>query len=309
MTEHADCLASSEVQAAPIVQALQQVTDAIAQLFGPYVSGKIAAECMTRSMVKQAWDHMHRTEPEAEDLRQLSYTRLALATGMDTRKVRKLLSEPLRASKEHICVEAAILNAWAKDPSLRNRYNKQPADLPIYGKAGTFEGLVARYAGRGVSVRYVQERLEKHGNVKTVSKHFIRLLSSDWVLFENNEDSFLKEVICSLVNHAATIRHNLECIKRPEKKWAERYSLSYFIPENKRDELERVLNAHQIQAWEQAREIIKSYEGTVEGDLPPGPPIGVGYYFWDGQGDFAREQVPTEQVHKLSQPGPYSRNT
>lgn len=307
MTAHADYATATDDQTAPIVQALQRVTDAIAQLFGPFISGQLAIECMRRSVVKQAWEQMHRTEPEAAGLRKTSYTRLALATGMDTRQVRKLLSEPLRAGQEHICVEAAILNAWAKDPSLRNRYDQQPAELPIFGQSGTFEGLVGRYAGRGVSVRYVLERLEKHGNVKTVNKHFVRLVDPVWALFVNQEDLFLKETVGSIVNLAKAIKHNLEHITDPDKKWTERYAFSYFVPEEKRLELERHLSRHLIDSWLEARNIIKAYESTDGKDMTPMPVLGVGFYFWDDERHYQGQDAPCpiDGIGRLSTNGPY----
>lgn len=266
-----------------IMQALHRASDALVRLFSRYVTGRIIIDVITQSVVKQAWVEMHNTEPDTERMRKTSLTRLAMSTGMDTRVVRKILNEPMRAREEHLSVEAAILSAWAKDPSLRSAETGKPCDIPIFGAWGTFEGFVQRYAGRGVSVRYVLERLIKHGNVKEVGKHFVRLVRSDWHLCVNGEDEALSSIAGSVekLTHAAL--HNIEHMASPDKKWLERRRFTYLIPKSNRAQAEDELNRYLIKCWENAGVILRKYENSELCESSnQHDEIGAGFYFWIG---------------------------
>lgn len=282
-----------------MIQALHRASDALVWLFSRFITGRVIIEAVTQSVVKYAWVQMHNTEPDTERMRKTSLTRLAMFTGMDTRVVRKILNEPMRAREEHLSVEAAILSAWAKDPSLRSAETGKPCDIPIFGAWGTFEGFVQRYAGRGVSVRYVLERLVKHGNVKEVSKHFVRLVTPDWHLCVNGEDEALFCIACSIEKLSHTALHNIEHISEPDKKWVERWRYTYLIPEDKRAKAEEELNRHLIQSWEEAGVILRKYENPEHSG--PVVEIGAGFYFWNGNHPAKGKIEPTNNVwHKLS---------
>jgi hypothetical protein len=278
-----------------IIHAINQVTDAIAWLFCRFVTGQVLVESMKRSVVKYAWVQMQNTEPDSQRAKKTSLTRLAMYTGLDTRTIRKVTEQPMRATEENICIEAAILGAWAKDPTLRDSKTNEPVDIPIFGSSGTFEGLVQRYAGRGVSVRFVLERLEVRNNVEVIGKHFVRLLNSDWNFFENGEDEFLNCAAYGIVNLSKAILHNLKAKDKPQEKWVERRTYSVNVPKEKLNEVEAEINELLISSYAKAQEVIRKYETSKDEDWSPLEVIGAGFYFWrDPVEDIA--QVKTYEV-------------
>lgn len=265
-----------------LVQAINRVTDAIAWLFCRFVLGRVLVEAMTRSVVKYAWVHMQTTEPESDRARKSSYTRLALYTGLDSRTIRRILSEPMRATEEHLCAEAAILAAWAKDPALRDPKTGRPGDIPLFGGVGTFEGLVHLHVGRGVSARYVLDRLIKYGNVEQVGPHFVRLLTADWHLFETGVDEMLNVASMSLLNLTKPMLNNISNKDKQASKWTERCNFSYLVHKTKVSELRLALNAHLHMCWKAAGEIIDKYEVSLDSSPEDLEEVGVGFYYWEG---------------------------
>lgn len=266
-----------------IIQAISRVTDAIAWLFCHFVQGKVIIELMQRSVAKYAWVQMQNTHAESRRTKKVSLTRLTMFSGLDSRTITKILKNPVRATEEHICPEAAILSAWFKDPSLRDSRTGEVMDIPIHGPAGTLEGLVHRYAGRGVSVQFVLDRLERHGNVKALNKLWVRLIDPNWALFEEGEDTFLYSAIEAIVNVSKSIKHNLVQKQNPDNKWVERRKFSYHIPVNKRDEAEKALNELLVRQWHEAGALLRSFESSDRQADSTTESIGAGYYFWRDQ--------------------------
>ncbi|MCG8465413.1 MAG: DUF6502 family protein [Xanthomonadales bacterium] len=263
-----------------IIHAINQVTDAIAWLFCRFVTGQVLVESMKRSVVKYAWVQMQNTEPDSHRAKKSSLTRLAMYTGLDTRTIRKVTEQPMRATEENICIEAAILGAWAKDPTLRDSKTNEPVDIPIFGSSGTFEGLVQRYAGRGVSVRFVLERLEAKNNVEVIGKHFVRLLNADWHFFENGEDTFLEAAVTGISNLSKTILNNLNAQGMPQEKWVERRTYTVNIPTSMRHEAEKAINESLIKSWNEVREVVRTYERSVHEEYESLEILGAGFYYW-----------------------------
>lgn len=261
-----------------IIYAISRVTDALADLFGSYVQGKVLVELMQRSVLKNALLQLEEEHQRKGIKRKVSLTEMGLKTGFDTRTIRRASETPMRATEDKLSAEVAILQRWAKDPALRSSVTGKPADLPIYGIDGSFEGLVVRYAGRGISVRYVLQRLEEQGCIEVYNKNWVKLIDPNWGVFADQEDTFLSFGVNSILALIDTIKHNLKNKQDGNKKWVERRRYSWAIPRCLLPKVEAELNLFLAKCSNEAGHLMRAYE--VDKRLPECEVIGVGFYFW-----------------------------
>ena len=266
-----------------IIDALDRDADAFVSLFCDSVKGQVVVEAVERAVIRHALRKMQTTPPASNRAQKNSLTRLSMYTGMKTHVIRDKLENSTRVCEDNISNEAAILGAWAREPTLRDPETGEPKQLLIIGanSNGTFQGLVQRWAGRGISYRYVLEQLLANGNVEVVKEHWVRLVNPNWVFFPNREDVFLGYAVNAIIGLTKTVRHNLKTIDRPDKKWVQRFAYSHLIAKKWRPEAEQALNCHLIRCWEEARLILRQYEAK-EGDetIDIGEILGVGFYYW-----------------------------
>lgn len=271
-----------------IINAIAKVTDSIADLFGEFVQGKVLVELMQRSVMKNAILLLEREHKRKGINRKISLTEMGLKTGFDTRTIRRASETPMRATEDKLSAEVAILQRWSKDPALRSPVTQKPADLPIYGVDGSFEGLVVRYAGRGISVRYVLQRLEEQGCIEIYNKNWVRLIKPHWGVFLDREDAFLSFGVDSILALINTIKHNLKNKQRPGNKWVERRRYIINIPKKEAQRAEDTLNEYLASCAHKAGELMRQFE-TPDKDVREGV-LGVGFYYWDDQQQETRER-------------------
>lgn len=89
---------------------------------------------------------------------------LSLLTGVEHRAIDAVEEHPTKLDVVQLSVEAAVLGAWSKDPLFHDD-DGQPKELRLYGKGPTFQRLVQRVAGRGITPNSVLESLLEGGNV------------------------------------------------------------------------------------------------------------------------------------------------
>lgn len=281
-----------------LVRAISRITDAIAKLFCPFIQGTVVVDIMRRSVLKYAYKEILESRSSDEKNKKITLTELALKSGLDTRTIRKYSEVPLRAMQEYISAEAALLNHWAKDPKLRNPVSGKPMDLPIRGADGSFEGLVMRYMGRGVSPKFIVEHLEKHGCVEAYNKNWVRLVDPKWQIIEEKERDILDYGSRSLVGLVAAVDHNLRHRQTPEAKWLERRVYSLHIPQNLANEARSALNELLKKQQEEISLCIRSFERHNEGESAGF--IGTGIYYWEEAG-IVSDQQGTERTAHLKQ--------
>lgn len=221
-----------------ITKAAKRMARIFVRLFSSYFQVADLAELVMQAGVEEAERRCRSELPDKKP----TLSRLSLMTGIPTAKVKHLQEEPRQASDYYICAEAAILARWAKEPSLRSRVSGEPADLPIFGNEGSFQGLVGRIAGRGISTKTALDRLLANGNVRVVNKHFVRLIDPNWRYIEDDEDVFLDYATLSMTGLASAFQNNLKHRKDPSKKWVERRAYSLQIQPEKRGELSEKIN-------------------------------------------------------------------
>lgn len=268
-------------QSGAVVRAMTRLFYALVGLFCQFpIRGDVMVDILRHGILRYALESSRDSDdPSLQRRRPLSLTRLIMLTGLDSRTIKGLLRQPISATDGDLCPEAAILGSWAKDPTLRDPITGRPKDLSIYGPTGTLEGLVHRHAGRGVSVTYVLDRLVKNGNVKQLDKLYARLINPNWKLFEHGEDTFLSCAIDAVVQLCNTIGHNLKYKNEPEKKWVERQAFSYMIPKERRAEAERAFNELLMRQWEEANQLIRSFEASPGETCEADESLGMRYCF------------------------------
>ncbi|GAB4187980.1 MAG: hypothetical protein Tsb002_13800 [Wenzhouxiangellaceae bacterium] len=256
-----------------IVQAATRMARLLVRLFAPYLQGTTLLDLLKQALLE------HAQQRTADKNARVTLTELSLQTGIDTRTIRQMLDNPLEISDRHICAEAAILTHWQKDPCLRGHDGK-PMELPILGGQGSFQGLVMKYAGRGISTRAVVDRLVKAGNIAERKKLFVRLVDPNWRFIEDREDEILNYGTQALDSLATCIANNLEHRHNSAARWTERRVYSVRVPESMRKELQQAINRLLLQQKDAMHQLLQEYEDMTIDKQPVS--LGAGYYFWVG---------------------------
>lgn len=251
----------------------------VAKLFLKFIHGAVLGDLFQRILVDIAHEEILNGRAPAQRHKKVSLTELNLKTGLDTRRIRKYMEQPLVVTEHNICAEAAILARWAKDPMLRKAEQPdEPQDLIAYGRDGTFEGIVKNIAGRGVSATPVLERMVKRGNVEWISKYHVRLVDPTWKFIEEGEDEVLESAANSIAFFCGTLDHNLINRHEPAKRRMERQLYSYLIPADKREDLEHELRDHLNSVRSDFIQVIGNYESkSVEDESEA---IGIGFFMF-----------------------------
>jgi len=259
-----------------IIKAAYRMACVFVRLFSPYLQIKVLVDLVTQAGVESAMQRCKKDYPK----KKVTLSKLSIMTGIPTAKIKDIQQQPKLMADYHVCAEAAILARWSKDLALRNENNDEPADLPIFGNDGSFQGLVGHYAGRGVSTPTVLERMVESGNIKVVNKHFVRLVYPHLRFFEDEEDKLLYFGTQALSSLANTITHNSSYRHEGDHKWVERRVCSMKVKNTK--ETHDKLNGLLLKQKEEMLELMKSLECR---DHDPSPTIlGAGYYFINDQG-------------------------
>ena len=274
------------VRSAIVKKAAYRLAKMFIHLFGPYLQTSVLVDMARQAGVEYA---VARCQDEKSETKP-TLTELSLITGLDTRTVKKMMERPKDLSDYQISAEAAILVRWAREPAWRDPETDKPMDLPIFGTDGSFQGLVVRLAGRGVSTRAVLQRLEATGNVKVVNKHFVRLIDSNWRFIEDNEDEFLEYGSQALASLSTTIQYNLEHRKEPDKRRLERRVYTARISKEEIPQLRDKINQLVLKQKEEAHSLLEEFEAESKGGQTSHA-VGIGYYYWEDSDNILEDKV------------------
>ena len=259
-----------------VIKAAYRMARVFVRMFSPYLSTAVLADLVTQAGVEFNEAQCKKENPKSK----VTLSKLSLMTGVPTTVIKEIQQKPKAIADYHVCAEAAILARWAKDPGLRSPVSNEPADLPIFGVDGSFQSLVNRHAGRGISTRTALDRLVASGNVEVVGKHFARMVDPNWRFIEDNEDEFLDYGTRAIASLGMTVCHNLKERKHPENKYVERRVYSVCIPRKKLKKIEREVNELLMRQKVEFAEYIRQQEvETQEDDMVV---LGAGYYQWQG---------------------------
>jgi signal transduction protein with GAF and PtsI domain len=257
-----------------IINAAYRMARVFVRLFSPYLQTSVLAEMVTQAGVEAAHEQCSKDTPK----KKVTLSRLSMITGVATKTIKSILQQPKQIADYHVCAEAAILARWSKDPALQSAVTGQPADLPIFGNDGSFQSLVSRHAGRGISTPTVLNRLISTGNIKTVNKHFVRMVNPHWRFFEDQEDEVLDASTHSLSSLSKALLNNLKNRNQQDQKWVERRVYSVNIPSSEVSATKAAMNELLRHQYEDMVNLIRSRESKSNHEATE--LLGTGYYFW-----------------------------
>jgi len=259
-----------------IVNLVRRVMRSVIRLFGRHVNMRAFLQIAKQVAVEEAHRLAQQTNPKAK----ITLSQLSLMTGLDTRTIKAIQANPEEIPEKEVCPEAALLARWATDPMFKDEKAERPMDLSIYGKLGTFQGLVTQYCGRGVSPDMVIKRLRVRGCVETVNHNWVRLHNPNWVWIEHEEEQMLAEASSSIHCISRTLEHNIFGSPNydTDDKWFQRRVLSYRIPKARRQQAQDELHQLLQRQLDEVCALVRHFESdTLDSKQPP---LGVGIYFW-----------------------------
>lgn len=260
-----------------ILKAAYRMARTMVHLFGPHLSVEVMADLVRQAGVEITEARCKKEDPKAK----VTLSKLSLMTGIPTSVIKNIQRKPKAIADYHVCAEAAILARWSKDPALRSQVTNQPVELPIFGVDGSFQSLVNRHAGRGISTRTALDRLVASGNVEVVGKHFVKLVDANWRFIEDNEDEFLDYGTQAIACLAKSVQHNLENRNNISNKVVERRIYSARIPRNLVAQVRQEINEILVRQKSEMAEFIRSKES--QSAVMDTMLIGAGYYNWYGR--------------------------
>jgi len=261
-----------------ILLAAERLARIFVRMFGAFVQISVLVDMVRQAGMDYALEHSQRQRQKSR----VTLTELSLITGLDTRTVKKMRERPKTVDSYYLCAEAAILERWSVEPAYRDPDTGEPADLPIFGADGSFQGLVVRLAGRGVSTRTVLHRLEAAGNIETIDKHFVRLVSAQWRSVDAVEERFLDTGSLSMMYLANTIQSNLQYRHDDHLKRFERRAYSVQIAEQDVAKLKGDMQQLLQRQHGEMMDLLSRYENPAEHFHHS---VGAGYYLWHEDDD------------------------
>ncbi len=158
-----------------LVAAVQRVFKPIVRLLVGRMACPVAIDLLKEAYIAEATRQLINEEGR----KRATKSALALKTGLDTRVIASLEAAPRSetVSAADLTSEAAVLHAWSSHKDFVDPASGKPRDINIYGRRGTFQNLVMRYAGRNVTCPTVLTSLTAGGNVELVGNDHVRLLN------------------------------------------------------------------------------------------------------------------------------------
>ncbi|MEJ8568524.1 DUF6502 family protein [Elongatibacter sediminis] len=224
--------------------------------------------------------------------RNVSLTKLALATGLDTRTIVRIKNssqfrKPFFNTKNFLAEltpVASILDVWSSKSPYYDEKTGLPRELDIMGPSGSFEALFSSHIkSRGVTPKSLISQLLKSDTVElSKSGEKIRLKKRAYLPAQSVDKQGAIEMgfgaIGSLVN---TVHHNISSQTHPDDRFYQQGAWTLRLPANRRKAARAELRTLLENTDDQARTILAKYEEPH----PNSQQLTVGvscFYFEDG---------------------------
>ena len=222
--------------------------------------------------------------------RKQSVSRAAVITGLSRKEITRLqeLGAPYEdAAEERYNRAARVVSGWVREARFADKQGN-PADLPLSGEGGTFEGLVKEFS-RDVPARAMLDELIRVGTVERLDDDRIRLRSRAYL--PQIDDIAKLEILGTDVRLLiATIDHNLRHTAADERLFQRKVAYNN-LPEEILPQL-RTLSATRAQAL---LEELDRYLAGHDRDANPSVSgtgrknAGVGIYYFEEDFDSSSE--------------------
>jgi len=276
-------------EAAILTRAVENVLRKLIRLLMGRISLTRLQEMIRLIFVQEAEDFLKREKPG----RNVSLTKLALLTGLDTRTLGKIKedsfsSDSISESPEFLkgFVPAfKVLDVWINDERFSDPISGKPADLPLSGGPNSFESLVDQaVTARGITFTSILERLLENGIVRQdPDSQSVELVSDSKIVFIGNDELDMLDIgLTSIGQLISTVHKNVKHVKDVENRYFQRGCWTYKLDPKNAAKLRANVQRFLSQVNENAKDIIEPYEETESNPDQLMAGIGMFYFQEDG---------------------------
>ncbi len=142
-------------------------------------------ELIERIFIEESENHIRKARPG----RDVPLTKLALLTGLDTRKLARIRNSesfrlPLHGTRsflKEVTPESCIIDFWTTSPGFTDPKTNEPLIVDTWGAKETFETLVRESVrARGVTVQSIIESMLANNLIRILEGDRIELKSRDF---------------------------------------------------------------------------------------------------------------------------------
>lgn len=252
--------------------AVENVFRKLIRLLLGKISLKKLQEMIQVIFVEEAEASLRRERPG----KNVALSNLAVMTGIDTRTLTRIKSEPgyLRPFHEEkrflseITPECSVLDVWESSEIYRNAKTGKPAVLPITGSKPSFESLIAdSNSTRGVTVNSFLQRLQASQSIVVdKAKNSVRMIDKRYTPFGSEAQTENARIgMAAVGNLVDTIAHNLRAPGENEEPFYQRGCWTNRMDQKDCKKLRVLIKKFLSDADERARKILKPFEQDVAG--------------------------------------------
>jgi len=245
-------------QGAKLASAIERMIRPLIRLIVGRVSCGFVIQQVKRIYIEEARNWIENNDHN----NRVTKSKLAMLTGLDTRTISSIESQPSDPSKctmQDLCPEASILGEWTTRKGFSDG-DGNPKVLPILGKGVSFQALVTSAVGRNVTYQTALDQLLESGNIEVIDQNFVRMISPFYQPIRSSEETIVDAGSWAISRLSETVCNNLYASKAEKMLQQDRWSRK--IPAETYPELRaeaRELVTRQIYEME---ELIERYEDT-----------------------------------------------
>jgi len=226
----------------------------------------------------------------------VSLTRLAVLTGIDTRTLTKVRNSeeywvPVHKTRRFLrdmTPEACVLDLWSSDSRFINKKSGKPRNLKINQGNSSFEYLVNEaVSSRGVTAQAMLEKLIANGAVcLSEEENEVKLVEAFFGPFKSGDvTSTIKVGFTSLGHQMETIFHNYAAISEGNRLFYDRIWFTNHMNLKNRSKLQQTLEPILDSSHKKIRNVLSSLEDkiTTEDQFLAG--VGIYYFESDAEGN------------------------
>jgi hypothetical protein len=277
-------------EAAVLTRAIENLCRKLAKFLIGRVSLVSLQEIIKYVFVEEIENKLRTESPE----KNISLTKLALLSGLDTRTLTKIRNSrhyrrPFHEETNFLrefAPGALILDIWSSTPPYFELRSGHPKTLSVSGESPSFESLFQEYGrSRGVTFNSMLERLVESGAVLLDEKNNkVQLISKSYLPSTANDRLGAIELGFSAIgNMVDTVTRNINALGSEEERLYQRgawtYRLSMDLQPKLRAEMRKLLE----QTDSEAREIIEKYEETFT--TPDHLTAGISLFYFEETSD------------------------
>ncbi|TVQ34287.1 MAG: hypothetical protein EA370_10860 [Wenzhouxiangella sp.] len=262
-----------------LIKAVQRMFKPVARLLVGRMACPVAVDLLKEAYIEEATRQLIKQEGR----KRATKSALALRTGLDTRVIAGLEALPRsqRITPADLCPEAAVLHAWSTEKAFVEKGTGEPRVLNVYGRKGTFQNLIMRYAGRNVTCPTVLASLTAGGNVELIGEDQVRMLSPHYISTTPFEQSAIEAGSLAFDRMGQNVTHNFR-VDSPDSAWPQEARLARRLSDANSEALRRKIDA-----------LLSTQADAVEAELKAAPvadgqddgkTAGVGWFYWEESG-------------------------